>query len=138
MYYYTNTLPDGGMFERIDPRSPTPLYAQIAGRLRVAVAAGELRAGDALPSVRALASQLRINPATVAQAYRELESDGTVEMRQGAGTYVSTVPTERKRRDRAAEARRLVRDLLAEGARLGITADDLSRALNDALQESRK
>jgi DNA-binding transcriptional MocR family regulator len=85
VYYYTDTLSDGGMFDRIDPRSPTPLYAQIAGRLRVAVAAGELRAGDALPSVRALASRLRINPATVAQAYRELEQDGTVEMRQGAG-----------------------------------------------------
>jgi DNA-binding transcriptional regulator YhcF (GntR family) len=97
VYYYTDTPSDGGMFDRIDPRSPTPLYAQIAGRLRVAVAAGELRAGDALPSVRALASRLRINPATVAQAYRELEQDGTVEMRQGAGTFVSCVPTERKR-----------------------------------------
>jgi len=138
VYYYTDTLSDGGMFDRIDPRSPTPLYAQIAGRLRVAVAAGELRAGDALPSVRALASQLRINPATVAQAYRELEQDGTVEMRQGAGTFVSCVPTERKRRDRAAEARRLVQEMLAAGTRLGIAADELSRALHDAMQETRK
>ena len=64
------------MFERIDPRSPTPIYAQIAERVRVAVAAGELTKGDGLPSVRALATRLRVNPATVVQAYRELEHDG--------------------------------------------------------------
>ena len=49
------------------------MYAQIASRIRVAVAAGDLAAGDALPSVRTLAAQLRVNPATVVQAYRELE-----------------------------------------------------------------
>ena len=74
------------MFEQIDPRSATPLYAQIAGRLRVAVAAGELRPGEPLPSVRQLASKLRVNPATVVQAYRDLETEGFVEMRQGAQT----------------------------------------------------
>ena len=119
------------MFERIDPRSPVPIYAQIAGRLRVAVASGELRSGDPLPSVRALATQLRINPATVSQAYRELEHEGTVEMRQGAGTYVSSVSSDRRRRDRVAEARRLVRELLAEAARLGLSAAELDQAMNE-------
>src|ERR1019366_10469821 len=75
------------MFERIDPRSPTPIYAQIAERVRVAVAAGELAKGDSLPSVRALATRLRVNPATVVQAYRELEQENLLEMRQGAGTF---------------------------------------------------
>ena len=77
------------MFEGIDPRSPTPLYAQIAAHIRVAVASGEVRSGDALPSVRALAQSLRVNPATVVQAYRELAMDGFVEMRHGAGTFRS-------------------------------------------------
>ena len=63
------------MFKSIDPRSPTPLYAQIADRIRLAVAAGELVKGESLPSVRALATQLRVNPATIVQAYRELERD---------------------------------------------------------------
>ncbi|MCC6929737.1 MAG: GntR family transcriptional regulator [Gemmatimonadaceae bacterium] len=124
------------MFDRIDPRSPIPLYAQIAGRLRVAVASGELRPGDALPSVRALAAQLRINPATVAQAYRELEQDGTVEMRQGAGTFVSAIPTERKRRERAVAARSLVRDMISDAFRLGINADELRQAFDDALDDA--
>lgn len=124
------------MFDRIDPRSPIPLYAQIAGRLRVAVASGELRPGEALPSVRALASQLRINPATVVQAYRELEQDGTVEMRQGAGTFVASIPTERKRRERAAAARALVRDMISDAIRLGINAEELRRAFDDALDDA--
>ena len=79
------------MFEKIDPRSPTPIYAQIATRVRLAVASGELECDDGLPSVRALATQLRVNPATVVQAYRELEQEGIVQMRQGAGTFVVDV-----------------------------------------------
>lgn len=121
------------MFERIDPRSPVPLYAQISARLRVAVASGELRPGDGLPSVRHLAAQLRINPATVVQAYRELESEGLVATRQGAGTFVQEVPAERLTTDRAAEARRLVRDLLADASRLGISADELRAAVEHEL-----
>ena len=121
------------MFERIDPRSPVPLYAQIAARLRVAIAADELKPGDALPSVRQLASQLRINPATVVQAYRELEGEGLVATRQGAGTFVLDVPRERLDKDLVAEARRLVRDLLADASRLGISAAEIRDAVDHEL-----
>jgi GntR family transcriptional regulator len=121
------------VFERIDPRSPTPLYAQIAARLRVAIAAGDLRPGAVLPSVRQLAAQLRINPATVVQAYRDLEGEGLVATRQGAGTFVLEVPSERLTTDRLAEASRLVRELLAEAGRLGISADDLRTAVEHEL-----
>jgi len=117
------------MFDRIDPRSPTPLYAQIAARIRLAIAAGELRPGDGLPSVRQLAGQLRINPATVVQAYRDLATDGFVEMRQGAGTFVHLVPTEQRAREREAAARRLVEDMMREAARIGVTADELRSAV---------
>jgi GntR family transcriptional regulator len=121
------------MFERIDPRSPTPLYAQIAGRLRMAIAAGDLKPGDALPSVRQLAAQLRINPATVVQAYRDLEGQGLVASRQGAGTFVLDVPPDRQLAERTAEARRLVRDMLAEAGRLGISAGELREAVDNEL-----
>ncbi|MFA6165278.1 MAG: GntR family transcriptional regulator [Gemmatimonadaceae bacterium] len=124
------------MFDRIDSRSSTPIYAQIAARVRVAVAAGELKTGDGLPSVRALAARLRVNPATVVQAYRELEVEGLVQMRQGAGTFVTDVTPERRAQERAADARRLVRELLAEAARRGISAADLSLALNAELKEA--
>jgi GntR family transcriptional regulator len=121
------------MFDRIDSRSPTPIYAQVADRVRVAVASGELAPGDALPSVRALAGRLRVNPATIVQAYRDLEHEGLVEMRQGAGTFVAAVGSDRRARDRAAAARRIVRSMLAEAASLGLGGDDIKAALNHEL-----
>lgn len=126
------------MFERIDPRSSTPIYAQIAARIRVAVAAGELETGDGLPSVRSLAMRLRVNPATVVQAYRELEVEGLVEMLQGSGTFVKDITPERRARERSADAGRLVRELLAEAARRGITAAELKHALDAELDRSRR
>lgn len=129
MYRNTHTLDT--VFERIDPRSPTPIYAQIATRVRVAVAAGELRAGDGLPSVRQLSGSLRVNPATVVQAYRELEAEGMIEMRQGSGTFVRSVAPERRATERRQESRRLVREMAGRAAALGLTSLDLREAFDD-------
>ena len=126
------------MFERLDPRSPTPMYAQIAERLRVAVASGELTRGDSLPSVRALAARIRVNPATVVQAYRALEDENIVEMRQGAGSFIADVPSDTRARERTAAAKRIVRDMMAAAARLGIGRDDIKRALNGELSEGKR
>jgi GntR family transcriptional regulator len=124
------------MFDRIDPRSPTPLYAQIAERIRFAIASGDLPAGAALPSVRQLAAELRVNPATVVQAYRDLEAERLIVMRQGAGTYVNEVPSARRAQERAALARRLVRSLLAEATRAGLTSRDVQAAFHAELEET--
>ena len=123
------------MFSRIDPRSPVPIYAQIADRVRVAIAAGDLKEGDALPSVRALAAELRVNPATIVQAYRALEREAIVELRQGAGTFIAPIGAETKTRERRAAARRLVREMLAEATRLGLTPRDVRVALDKELPE---
>lgn len=125
------------MFQRLDPRHPTPLYAQIAERLRTAIASGELPAGAALESVRALAGKLRVNPATVVQAYRALEEEGFVEMRQGSGTFVRAVSPERRGKQREAQARQLVRALLADAARLGLDPAEIRAAVQDELKEGR-
>ena len=121
------------MFNHIDPRSPTPIYAQIAARVRIAVASGDLTTGDSLPSVRSLAGTLRVNPATVVQAYRDLERDGVVEMRQGSGTFIANLSPEARGHTREQEARRLVRDLLEQAARLAICPAELRRALDSEL-----
>jgi DNA-binding transcriptional regulator YhcF (GntR family) len=126
------------MFEHLDSRSPVPLYEQIAHRLRVGIASGELVAGEGLPSVRRLATQLRINPATVVQAYRALEAEGLVEMRQGTGTFVGEVGVARRSRERAAEARRMVKHLLATSARLGISLEELRIAIEAELDSKGK
>lgn len=119
----------GAVFRQIEPRSPIPLYVQIADRIRIAVATRELAPGAALPSVRQLASQLRVNPATVVQAYRELEEAGVAESRQGAGTFVRELAEPKREAERQREARRLVRQLMQEASLLGVTRDDLLGAL---------
>ena len=116
------------MFDNIEPRSPTPLYEQIAARVRLAVASGELTRGDPLPSVRGLAQELRVNPSTVVQAYRDLAADGFVELRHGQGTFVKEVPSFQREEERAAQATRLVRKLLQDAARVGIGAEELAHA----------
>lgn len=121
------------MFDEIDPRSPTPLYEQIAARVRLAVAAGELEPEDSLPSVRKLAGTLRVNPATVVQAYRELAADGFVEMRHGAGTFVTEVPVMRKEEERTEQAGRIAREALQQAARLGIPLEELLQAIREEM-----
>lgn len=123
------------MFRQIDPRSPIPLYVQIANRLRVAIATGEMGPGEALPSVRNLASVIRVNPATVVQAYRELEYAGVVESRQGAGTYVRELPETKRDAERKREARRLVRELLQQASGLGVSPDEIETAWRAELKE---
>ena len=129
-YTDTPSRTEPPLFSGIDPRSPTPLYEQIAARIRVAVAAGDLAPEDPLPSVRALARELRVNPATVVQAYRDLAVDGFVEMRHGQGTFVQEVPSFLRDEERADQARALVRKLLEDGARLGLGVEELTRALS--------
>src|ERR671926_1751191 len=73
----------------IDPRDPTPIYAQLDRALRAAIATGRLQPGDQLPTVRQLAVELRVNANTVARVYAELERDGVLETRRGVGTFVS-------------------------------------------------
>ena len=116
------------MFRHVDARSPIPLYVQIANRLRVAIATGEITPGALLPSVRQLAADIRVNPATVVQAYRDLEHDGIVESRQGAGTFVRDVSDTRRGSERQKEARRLVRALVAQASGMGLTTEDLEHA----------
>ena len=77
---------------RLDTRSGVPTYLQIVQQVRHALVAGVLRPGDQLPTVKEVVTQLAINPNTVFKAYRELERDGLVQGRPGAGTFVLRRP----------------------------------------------
>ena len=113
------------MFHGIDPRSPIPLYVQIAERVRLAIATGTLGSAAPLPSVRQLSAELRVNPATITQ--------GFVEIRHGAGTFVRELAPGRRARERSQQAAALVRKLLAEARRSGVSLAELQRALETEL-----
>jgi GntR family transcriptional regulator len=91
---------------RVDPTLPTPIWSQIEEAVRYLVASGALRPGDALPSVRDLAREQRINPNTVAKAYQRLVEGGILETRRGEGTFVAERPPSMP----AAEKARLLRE----------------------------
>ncbi len=74
----------------VDPRSGIPLYLQLIDQVKRAVALGTLAAGEQLPTVKALALELTVNPNTVARAYRELERDRVIETSPGRGSFVRT------------------------------------------------
>lgn len=73
----------------IDPRSHIPIYLQIVGGIRAAVAAGVYRAGEALPSLRAMAIEIQVNPNTVQRAYDELAREGLIYSQRGKGLFVA-------------------------------------------------
>jgi len=76
----------------VQPTDPRPIWSQIEEGLRRLLASGSLGPGDTVPSVRELATDLRINPATVSKAYQRLVGAGILEVRRGDGTYVSAAP----------------------------------------------
>jgi GntR family transcriptional regulator len=107
----------------VDPDDPRPLYVQIVDEVRRSILRRSLRPEDALPSVRELAGDLRLNPNTVQNAYRELEREGLVYVRRGQGTFVS--PSVDPAPVREAVIREVAERCLREGARAGLTRDEL-------------
>jgi GntR family transcriptional regulator len=118
----------------VDVSSAVPLYAQIVGQVRAGVASGLLKSGDPLPSVRQLASELRINPNTVVQAYRELEREGFTIAQRGQGTFIAELPEDRRHDERARVARELVERLLAEAVRVGLQRAEVRAALDEVFE----
>ena len=110
-----------------------PLYVQIMDEVRRGLVRGTLSPEDALPSVRELASALRINPRTVSQAYAELEREGVVRVRPGKGTFVAPeVRPQRSERPRL--AREVARRTLADASRNGLRLEDVMEALRGIAQ----
>jgi len=115
----------------IDTRDRTPIYAQLNRALRAAIAAGRLRLGDQLPTVRQLAVDLQINANTVARVYTDLERDGVLETRRGVGSFVRAGPAQARSADE--HSRRLkafVTRMLGDAASAGFTLDELAAELD--------
>jgi GntR family transcriptional regulator len=114
----------------VDPRDPTPIYAQLERGLRAAIATGRLGPGAQLPTVRQLAVELRVNANTVARVYADLERRGVLETRRGVGSFVSATPAQAQpARDRERRLRAFVTRVLADADAAGFSVHELVDAL---------
>ncbi len=130
-----NQLPPFSKRFHLDLRADLPIYQQIVDQIKAQIASGELQPGDQLPTVRALATDLRINFNTVARAYRMLDEDRIISTQQGRGTYITEKPppkvTERMRRE---SLENLARRYIDEAARLGFTEPEIRQMVIDQLK----
>jgi GntR family transcriptional regulator len=119
----------------IDYHSGVPVYLQLTAQVKSAIASGALRDGDQLPSVRALAEELRVNRNTVAKAWGELEHEGVIENRQGSGCFVRTQVTPLKKAARTERLTPAVDALIVQAHTLQVPEDALKALVDERLAE---
>ncbi|MCB8838350.1 GntR family transcriptional regulator [Aurantimonas sp. VKM B-3413] len=118
----------------VDRDLPVPIRSQLKGLIEYGIACGELKAGEALPSVRELAERISVAPMTVSQVYRELKTEGLIEARPGSGTFIANSSQARMAsRPEAIQLRRRIDALIDEGLAMGVRATDLASLVNSRL-----
>ena len=123
------------MILHVNPSSGLPLYLQIEAQVKQAVAAAALKADDALPSVRKLAADLRINPNTVARAYQNLERDGVIRTVPGGGCYVADGVPGLLKTEKVRRLRPHARQIAVEGMQLRLTSDEILKLVQEELEK---
>ena len=122
------------MLLRPNPSSGVPIYLQLMEQVKHSIETGALRPGEQLPGIRPLAEELVINPNTVAKAYRELEHEGVIELRHGAGAFVAGNPLAKtKKADSMRAAQALVEAAVAKLRARGVTDDEIRRLVDAEL-----
>jgi GntR family transcriptional regulator len=115
------------MLFRPNPSSGVPIYLQLMEQVKHGIETGALRPGDQLPGMRPLAEELVINPNTVAKAYRELEHEGVIELRHGAGAFVARTARPKKATDNVRAGQAIVADAVEKLRGSGVTDDEIRR-----------
>ena len=127
-----------GFVLKLDLRSGVPVYRQIIDQVLGGIAAGNLKPGDQLPTVRQLAVDLAINPNTVVRAYRELEIREVLATQQGTGTFITDKKAEKNEIERQRRVAQLSGELLAKAGAEGITLQELLDYFNDLNNEQNR
>jgi len=120
----------------IDPSSHVPIYLQIADAVRAAVAAGVYRPGEALPSLRAMAIKIHVNPNTVQRAYDDLEREGLIYSQRGRGLCVAERGTASAQSLAGDGVRRALDEAIRAGQVAGMSASQVRRIFDAALQQA--
>lgn len=115
------------MLFRPNPSSGVPVYLQLMEQIKHAIEIGALRAGDQLPGIRPLAEQLVINPNTVAKVYRELEHEGVIELRHGAGAFVAPNARAKKVTEKVRAGQAVVASTVEQLRKRGMTDEEIRR-----------
>jgi GntR family transcriptional regulator len=119
---------------QIDPHSGIPVYRQVMDQVKYYLAAGTLKPGEQLPSIRELASTLAVNPTTVVKAYTELEHEKAIEMRHGKGAFAAASSRGMNTAEREKALRRLARQLAVEAGQMGATVGQVLRLVEEELE----
>lgn len=128
-------MPNTKLFLQIDFRSGLPIYTQIVDQIQAQVAGGVLEPGDQLPTVRALAEELRVNFNTVARAYRILDEARIISTQQGRGTYITEIPPPKvSARLRKESLEALTDRFIDEAMRLGFSKTEITRMVRERLK----
>ncbi len=121
---------------KIDPRSHVPIYLQIAEGVRAALAAGLYRPGEALPSLRAMAIDVQVNPNTVQRAYDQLEREGLIFSRRGKGLFVAEQGTASAQTHTQQAVRRAFDEGIRAARAAGMTAEQLRQIFDAAIDRT--
>ncbi len=113
------------MFVVLSPSNPDPMYKQVTDQIKDAIASGDLKPNDPLPSVRELAGSLNVSAITIKRAYLDLETDGYILTRAGVGSFVAPVDRDVMRRRKLDELRTELTRLVRTGSRFGISREDI-------------
>ena len=121
------------MLLKPNPSSGVPIYLQLMEQVKHAIETGALRPGEQLPSIRPLAEELVVNPNTIAKAYRELEHEGVIELRQGAGAFVSDKAPTKKDADKLRAAQATIASAIEKLRERGVTDEEIRRLVEAEL-----
>ncbi len=126
------------MFVRLETSSAVPVYRQIIDQIKYQIAAGMLRSGDRLPSVRELAQRLPVNQNTVLKAYDLLAQEGLLSRRQGDGTFVEDAPSAIKKSQRLKQVSSILAQAAAQAVLFEIRTDELHGLLDQEVHKVSK
>ena len=123
------------MYLTIEHNSGVSVSAQVIAQIKYLVVSGTLKPGESMPSVRALASQLTLNPTTVARIYRQLEAEGIIYTQAGRGTFVAQTRGGLTLLEKRRQINTKVRELVVEAGRIGLNYQELMKLMQSEIQK---